>query len=72
LIFTGLFKFNSVSSFLLNVAKDSGVMGKSFTNFSEFLTFGAAWLNALGKNLVRAARDSKKLKEDEHSGWTEL
>jgi len=47
-------------------------MGKSFTSFSEFLTFGAAWLNALDENLARAARDSKRLKEEECSGQTGL
>jgi len=47
-------------------------MGKSFTSFSEFQTFGAAWLNALDENLVRTAHDSKRLKEDERSGWTGL
>jgi len=38
-------------------------MAKSFTSFSEFQIFVAAWLNALDENLVRAARDSKRLKE---------
>jgi len=36
-------------------------MGKSFTYLSEFQIFGAAWLNALDKNLARAARDSMEL-----------
>jgi len=47
-------------------------MFKSSTSFSEFLIFGAAWLNALNENLVRADRDSRMLKEEERSGRTEL
>jgi len=49
-------------SFLLNVANDSGLMGKSFTSFSEFQIFGVAWQNAINENLVCAARDSRSLK----------
>jgi len=30
----------------MNVAKDSGLMGKSFTSFREFQIFVAAWLRA--------------------------
>jgi len=56
---------NSVFSFLLNVAKDLGF-------FSEFQIFGAAWMNALDDNLVCAAHDSKRLKEEECSGWIGL
>jgi len=56
----------------LNVAKDSGLVEKSFTSFTEFKIFGAAWLNAVDENLVRAARDSKRLKEEERSGRTGL
>jgi len=55
----------------VNVDKDSELIGKTFTNFSEFQIFGAAWLNALDENLVRAARDSKRLKK-EPSGRTGL
>jgi len=56
----------------LDFAKDSGLMGESFTSFSEFQIFGATWLNALDKNLVRAAHDFKRWKEAERSGWTGL
>jgi len=56
----------------LNVAKDSGLMGKSFTSVSEFHIFGAAWLNDLEENLVRAARNSRRLKEKKRSGRTGL
>jgi len=42
-------------------------MGKSFTRFSEFQILVVAWVNALDANLVRAARDSKRLKEEERS-----
>jgi len=56
----------------LNVVKDLGLMRKSFISFSEFHIFGAAWLNALDENLVCAAGDSKRLKEEERSGWTAL
>jgi len=62
---------NAVFSFLSNVAKESGLSGKYLTSFSEFQIFDAGWLNALDENLVRAARDSKRLRE-EHSGWTGL
>jgi len=49
----------------LNIAKDSALMGKSFTSFGEFQIFGAAWLNALDENLVHAALDSKRLRDEE-------
>jgi len=57
LILTGVFKQFS----FFNFAKHSGLMGKSFTSFSEFQIFGAAWLNALDENFVHAARDSQKV-----------
>jgi len=56
----------------LIVAKDSVLMGKSFTRFSEFQIFGAAWLNVLGENFVRAACDFERSKEEERSGRTGL
>jgi len=43
---TGFFEQFSFG-FLLNVAKDSGLMGKSFTSFCEFQIF-AKWLNTVG------------------------
>jgi len=56
----------------LNVAKELGLTGKSFTSFSEFQIFGAAWLNALDKNLVCAAQDYRRLKNEERTGQTGL
>jgi len=47
-------------------------MGKSFTSFSEFQIIGAAWQNAFDENLVHAAQDSKRLKEEERSDRTGL
>jgi len=47
----------------LKIAKNSGLTGKSLTSFNEFQTFGAAWLNALDKNLVCAARDCVRLRK---------
>jgi len=58
---------SSVFSFS-NVADDSELVGKSFTSFSEFQIFVPALLNALDENWVRAARGSRRLKEEEHTG----
>jgi len=49
-----------------------GLIGKPLTSFSEFQIFGAAWLNALDENWIRAARDFNGLKEEERSGRTKL
>jgi len=56
--------------FLLNVAKSSGLMGKSFTSFRKFQISGAAWRNVLDENFVPAVCDSRRLKEKERSGRT--
>jgi len=49
---------SSVFSFSLNVAKDSGMMGRLLTSFSEFHILDAAWLYAVDEDLVRVAPDS--------------
>jgi len=46
------------------------VMRKSFTSFGELQVFTAASLNVLVDNLVRAARDSRKLTGEGRSGRT--